>query len=73
MPFQEIVAMASDIRLAIVIRRLATHGCTLDRINGSHHIFIKEGEGHISVPVHKGRVKPGYVRRIERQLGITLR
>jgi predicted RNA binding protein YcfA (HicA-like mRNA interferase family) len=65
--------MASETRFADLRRRLEAHGWTLDRINGSHHIFVKEGEDHISVPVHGGRVKPGYIRRIEKRLGISLR
>lgn len=65
--------MASEIRFADLLRRLEAHGWTLERIRGSHHIFVKEGQDHISVPVNKRRVKPGYVRRIEKRLGISIR
>jgi hypothetical protein len=34
--------------------------------HGSHHIFEKNGERPISVPVHHGKVKYGYVRRIKK-------
>ncbi len=65
--------MPSEVRFAALKRRLEEHGWTLDRISGSHHIFVKEGEDHISVPVHKGRVGPGYIRRLEKRLAIPLR
>jgi len=64
--------MPSEIRFALVRKALEHHGWTLDRINGSHHVFVKEGERPISIPVHKGRVKPVYVRKIEKVLGITI-
>lgn len=64
--------MPSEVALRDLKRRLNEHGWTLDRINGSHHVFVKEGEGHITVPVHKGRVKPVYVRKIEKHLGIKI-
>jgi len=48
--------MASERRFAEVRKALEAHGWTLDRIRGSHHVFCKEGEQPISVPVHGGRV-----------------
>ena len=65
--------MPSEVRFAELRKLLETHGWTLDRISSSHHIFVKKGEELISLPVHNGRVKPGYIRRIEKQLGISLR
>ncbi len=41
-------------------------GYTLARISGSHHVFVKAGETPVSIPVHKGKVKPYYVRKIEK-------
>ncbi len=38
----------------------------LVRINGSHHIFTKAGRQPVSIPVHRGKVKPFYVRQIEK-------
>jgi len=37
-------------------------GWHLDRIKGSHHIFVK-GALTIALPVHKGIVKREYLRR----------
>ena len=41
-------------------------GYTLARISGSHHVFVKPGENPVSIPVNKGKVKPYYVRKIEK-------
>ena len=41
-------------------------GYTLARVSGSHHIFTKPGENPVSIPVHNGKVKPYYVRNIEK-------
>jgi predicted RNA binding protein YcfA (HicA-like mRNA interferase family) len=41
-------------------------GYQLVRISGSHHYFIKPGEQPFSIPVHKGKVKPYYVRQVEK-------
>lgn len=66
--------MPSEVPLRDVRSELERHGWTLDRISGSHFIFVKVGEiRHVSVPVHKGRVKPSYIRKIERIHGITIR
>lgn len=53
-------------RFADVRRMLEQKGYTLARISGSHHVFTKPGELPVSIPVHKGKVKPYYVRHIEK-------
>jgi predicted RNA binding protein YcfA (HicA-like mRNA interferase family) len=58
--------VASEMRFSEVRRMLEAKGYRLDRIKGSHHIFVKPGVVHQSVPVHHGKVKPYYVRQIER-------
>lgn len=45
---------------------LEAKGYRLDRVNGSHHVFEKPGCHHQSVPVHSGKVKVHYVRKIEK-------
>ena len=49
-------------------RLLAENGWTLRRINGSHHIYAKQGERFlITVPVHANRsLKPGLCRAVLR-------
>ncbi len=46
------------------IRKLLEHeNFELDRVTGSHHIFIK-GEVILVIPVHNNRVKTVYVKRV---------
>ena len=45
---------------------LEARGYRLDRIRGSHHVFQKPGALPLVVPVHRGRVKYAYVRKIEK-------
>lgn len=60
--------MAPESSFRDVCRRLELHGWTLNRIRGSHHVFTKDGELPISIPVHHNRVKDVYVRKIEKIL-----
>jgi predicted RNA binding protein YcfA (HicA-like mRNA interferase family) len=60
--------MASEQRFADVRRELERHGWTLARIQGSHHIFERPGKGILVIPVHHGKVKPVYVRRIQKTI-----
>jgi len=45
---------------------LELHGWVLSRINGSHHIYTKEGEEtRISIPIHANRdLKIGLLKHI---------
>jgi predicted RNA binding protein YcfA (HicA-like mRNA interferase family) len=61
--------MPSPTRFAEVKRMLQRHGWTLARVAGSHHIFVKPGERHTSIPVHKGLVKHGYVKDAKERCG----
>lgn len=66
--------MPSEVRFAEVRRVLEQHGWTLIRIRGSHHVFSKPGEASgITLPVHRGKVSPVYIRQIEKAIGIKLR
>lgn len=58
--------MASDVRFAVVRSLLESRGWMLVRIRGSHHVFEKPASPLIVVPVHRGKVKHGYLRRIEK-------
>jgi predicted RNA binding protein YcfA (HicA-like mRNA interferase family) len=58
--------MAGDERLAEVVKMLEAKGYRLTRISGSHHIFTKAGARAIPIPVHRGKVKPAYVRMIRK-------
>jgi predicted RNA binding protein YcfA (HicA-like mRNA interferase family) len=58
--------MASEKRFNEVKKMLKEKGYELTRISGSHHIFTRKGSLPISIPVHNGKVKPFYVKQIEK-------
>jgi predicted RNA binding protein YcfA (HicA-like mRNA interferase family) len=58
--------MPGERRFSEVKKMLGAAGYTLSRIHGSHHYFTKPGELPFSIPVHQGKVKPYYVRQVER-------
>jgi predicted RNA binding protein YcfA (HicA-like mRNA interferase family) len=60
--------MSSEVRFAEVRRLLERNGWNLVRTSGSHHIFEKSGSKLLSIPVHHGKVKPVYVRQIEKAI-----
>ncbi len=58
--------MVSETRFGAVKKMLEAKGYRLVRISGSHHVFEKPGTGIFVVPVHNGKVKPYYVKQIEK-------
>jgi predicted RNA binding protein YcfA (HicA-like mRNA interferase family) len=58
-----------------VIQALVRRGFVVDRVVGSHHVLVYPGDRTrtVTVPVHAGRdLKPGTLRSIIRQTGLTL-
>jgi len=56
-----------------VVAKLKAQGWTLDRVNGSHHIMLKQGKA-VPVPVHGTRdVGAGLLAAISRQTGVKLK
>jgi predicted RNA binding protein YcfA (HicA-like mRNA interferase family) len=56
---------------ADLVRELQKAGWMLDRIAGSHHIFVHPAKpGHISVPHPKKDLGKGLVHKIRRQAGL---
>jgi predicted RNA binding protein YcfA (HicA-like mRNA interferase family) len=55
------------------VRALQNLGFRLDRIEGSHHMMIKEGHPHtVPVPVHGSKPLPkGTLASIIRMAGVT--
>lgn len=53
-----------------LIKALKSNGWKLDRINGSHHIFIR-GDKTIVVPHPKKELKKGLVSAILKQAGLN--
>ena len=60
-------------RFSQIRRRLQAAGWTLARIRGSHHVFTKSGELPISIPVHRGKTKAVYARKVEEILRAEIR
>ncbi len=55
----------SEVRLI-----LEAHSYTLDRVRGSHHMFVKPGALRIDVAVHDKVVKVEYLKDIAGKLGV---
>jgi predicted RNA binding protein YcfA (HicA-like mRNA interferase family) len=56
-----------------VIKKLKAEGWSLNRINGSHHIMIKNGVS-VPVPVHGTKdVGVGLLSAISKQTGVKLK
>lgn len=52
---------------------LKTHGWSVDRVHGSHHILTKDGKA-VPVPVHGARdLGAGLLAAIQRQTGVKLK
>jgi predicted RNA binding protein YcfA (HicA-like mRNA interferase family) len=52
-----------------MVKKMLKDGWTLDRVNGSHHIMVKDGIS-IPVPVHAGKdLRPGTLQSILKQAG----
>ena len=57
-----------------VINILKRNGWSLDRINGSHHIFVNaDRTKHVTVPHPRKDMVLPTLRSIERQSGLKLR
>ncbi len=52
-----------------LIKLIKSNGWTLDRINGSHHIFIKDDKT-IVIPHPRKDLKTGLVNAILKQAGL---
>jgi predicted RNA binding protein YcfA (HicA-like mRNA interferase family) len=60
------VSMPSPVRFAVVKKQLEQHGWRLIRVTGSHHVFKKPNAPDVVIPVHGGKVKPFYVRQVDK-------
>ena len=54
-----------------VMDALKANGWILDRISGSHHVFIKTGYRHVAVPFHGNRDIGNLAKRILKEAGIS--
>ena len=54
------------------VTRILNHlGWEFDHQTGSHAIYQRPGHGTVSVPRHRGEVRPGTLGNILRQMGMT--
>jgi predicted RNA binding protein YcfA (HicA-like mRNA interferase family) len=58
--------MPGEIHFRLVKRMLIGAGYEHVRTASSHYIFEKPGRPLVSIPVHKNKVKPVYVRQIKK-------
>jgi predicted RNA binding protein YcfA (HicA-like mRNA interferase family) len=58
--------MAGEVHFKVVKRLLNLAGYEHVRTASSHFIFEKPGKSLLSIPVHKNKVKPVYVRQIKK-------
>jgi predicted RNA binding protein YcfA (HicA-like mRNA interferase family) len=49
---------------------LEANGWKLDRINGSHHVFVKAGYRSVAVPFHGNKDIGNLAKRILKEAGI---
>ena len=54
-----------------IMDMLKANGWALDRINGSHYVFIKAGCRPVSVPFHGNKDIGNLARRILKEAGIS--
>jgi len=50
---------------------LKKNGWKFDRVNGSHHIFVKDGYRSVAVPQHGTKDMGNLARRILKEAGIA--
>jgi predicted RNA binding protein YcfA (HicA-like mRNA interferase family) len=53
-----------------IMDKLKENGWTLDRINGSHHVFVKADRRPVSVPFHGNKDIGNLAKRILKEAGI---
>jgi len=57
-----------------IIKKLELLGWKLDRINGSHHVMVKEGMRSVSVPVHGSKnLDKGMISALQKQTGVKFK
>jgi predicted RNA binding protein YcfA (HicA-like mRNA interferase family) len=50
--------------------KLKQNGWMLDRINGSHHVFVKTGSRPVAIPFHGNKDIGNLAKRILKEAGI---
>jgi len=58
--------MPGEVRFSEIRKMLEAKGYSLTRVNGSHQVFTKPDARSVPIPVHRGMVKPAYVRMVKK-------
>ena len=67
--FEKTLNAPQSLRFADLCRLVVAFGYVLDRVNGSHHIFIHpDAPRPINLQNHKGEAKPYQVRQFLRDI-----
>jgi predicted RNA binding protein YcfA (HicA-like mRNA interferase family) len=53
-----------------IMDKLKANGWMLDRISGSHHVFVKSGHRPVSVPFHGNKDIGNLAKKILKEAGI---
>ncbi|MDR0662581.1 MAG: type II toxin-antitoxin system HicA family toxin [Spirochaetaceae bacterium] len=53
-----------------IMDKLRANSWTLDRINGSHHVFVKNGRRPVLVPFHGNKDIGNLAKKILQEAGI---
>ena len=61
--WQRLAQRPNAVRFAELARLLKLSGWELDRVEGSHHVFLRGGEVFV-LPYRRGHVLPVYVREV---------
>jgi predicted RNA binding protein YcfA (HicA-like mRNA interferase family) len=61
---QRLAQRPNSVRPEELISLLEAYGWTLDRIRGSHHVFVRPGGPPLTVPSRRPHVLAVYVRRV---------
>jgi predicted RNA binding protein YcfA (HicA-like mRNA interferase family) len=65
------VCIVHTMRSSDLIREIRAIGWTLQRVRGSHHIFVHaKRSGHVSIPHPKKDLGKGLVAAIRKQAGL---
>ena len=60
----KLLSLPTDMLYTDVQKILGWHDYELDRVKGSHHMFVKEDSTDIVIPVHNKKVKIDYLKKI---------
>ena len=70
--FKKLMKEPLEMRLGEIMNILLHFGYEIDRIHGSHYIFVKPHCDTITLPVHKGKITKVYLKVVKELLKNTI-